>query len=314
MKIKIGTRGSALAVWQARYVAEKLKKIDAGLETEIIKIKTRGDRDRNTSLNAFSSTGIFTKEIEESILNDQCHIGVHSFKDMATSMPEGLFICAVLKREHPADAFVSENSLPLKDIKEGSTIGTSSLRRAALLKKNRPDLKIVPLRGNVPTRLMAAGIDVLDNKAKVGRSVDGTILAFAGLKRLGFEKYATHALDLKTFLPAPAQGAIAVQSKIDNTTINNLVARLNHEATQKSVAAEREFLKILEGGCRLPIGALATIDNGQISLDGIVLSLDGNFSVRGITKGTDPLEVGKSLAWKLKQQGADEILNGIKSG
>ncbi len=308
--IRIGTRKSRLAVWQAQRVAYLLRENSPGLDVEVVGIATLGDRDKSTSLVGLGQVGVFTKEIEDALLDGRCDIAVHSFKDLATGLPDGLTIGAILEREDPRDVLISRDGRNLGRLLPGARIGTSSLRRRALLMHLRPDLEIVDLRGNVPTRLRAAGAQIDEGNEPTGEPIDGTVMALAGLKRLELDEYATEILPLDRFPPAPAQGAVVVEIRSDDE-IAKILSALDHEKTRLVTTAERTFLRVMEGGCHIPLGAIATAEDDGIHLRGVVLSLDGKQVVRGEAAGEDPKEVGELLARELLANGAEKILSAV---
>ena len=265
--IRIGTRGSALALAQAHETRARLMAAH-GLEEgafSIEAISTSGDRIQDRPLSEAGGKGLFTKEIEEALLEGRIDLAVHSSKDMPTHLPEGLELSAFLPREDPRDAFVGRSAKSLLELPKGAVIGSSSLRRQALLKRLRPDLAIVMLRGNVPTRL---------RKVEEGQ-VDGTILAFAGLKRLGLEDSVSELLPLGSFPPAPGQGAIGIETRIGDSRIAKLLAPVNHAETAAALACERAFLAVLDGSCRTPIAGFAKAEGESMSFHGMVLTPDG---------------------------------------
>ncbi len=262
--IRIGTRGSPLALAQAHMVAAALKN-DAGVEaTEIVVIKTTGDMILDRPLSEVGGKGLFTKEIEEALLDGRIDCAVHSGKDLETVLPELLTLGAFLPREDVRDAFIGRGGVRFADLPEGAVVGTASLRRQALVRRARPDLKCEVLRGNVQTRLRKLDEGVCD----------ATLLALAGLKRLGDEGVATEILDPTTFPPALAQGAIAIEIRRDEASLETF-ARIDHRETAIAVSAERGFLAALDGSCRTPIAGLATVGEGRVSLTGLVATPDG---------------------------------------
>ncbi len=268
LPIKIGTRGSTLAMVQARQVRSELMSAH-GLgadEIEIVTIRTTGDRVTDRPLSEIGGKGLFTKEIERALYDGDVDLAVHSMKDMATVLPEGLEIAAYLEREDPRDAFLSPKAATIRDLPHGAVVGSSSIRRQAQLKRMRPDLEVVMYRGNVDTRL---------RKLKDGE-VDATILALSGLRRMGLEAEVTEAVSVRDMLPAVAQGAIGIQVRADDAAARDLVTPLNHPLTEIAVSAERAFLKVLDGSCRTPIAGHATIGEGRVHLAGMALSPDGS--------------------------------------
>jgi len=300
MKIKIGTRGSKLALWQAEHVAGLIDND----QTEVKIIKTKGDKIKNVSFDKIEGKGFFTKEIEEALLKGKIDLAVHSLKDLPTEDHPDLKIAAILKRENPADLLIfnpkNSDSTGLLPIKEKSKIGTSSMRRFAQLKNIDPSLEIVPLRGNVNTRL---------KKLKQGL-VDGIILAYAGVTRLklnlnGFDK---HLLPYDFFLPAPGQGALALQIRKSDKILSDKIKSLNDEETEKQVKAERFFLSSFGGGCHIPLGAFSFFSKQKLVLMGLVAAPDGSKIIKGKILGDDPRKIGKGLASILKKKGADKLL------
>jgi hydroxymethylbilane synthase len=267
-QLKLGTRGSPLALFQANLVARLLRGAHPDLAVEICTVKTSGDRIQDRPLADVGGKGLFTKEIERGLLDDDLDIAVHSMKDMETFLPDGLDIVAVLPREDPRDAFLSRDGASLDDLPAGARIGTASVRRQAQILHRRPDLAVVPFRGNVETRLRKLG----EGEA------DATLLAYAGLKRLEREDVITGVFDTDVMLPAAAQGAIGVEARADDTAVLDLLAALDDSTTSLCIAAERAVLAALDGSCRTPIGAFATLDAGSdtVSLQGLVARPDGS--------------------------------------
>ena len=267
--LRIGTRGSPLALAQANLVRDRLVSAHDALDdgdAEICVIKTTGDRVLDRPLAELGGKGLFTKEIEEALLAGSIDLAVHSMKDMPTVLPDGLAIPCILEREDPRDAFISAKAAALWDLAEGSVVGTASLRRQAQILHRRPDLKVVSIRGNVETRL---------RKAEAGE-VDATLLALAGLKRLGLGDAATAVIDVEDMLPAVAQGAIGIECRAGDASILEFLEALNHPETQTCVGAERAMLAVLDGSCRTPIAGLARFDGaGHITLRAMVLTPDG---------------------------------------
>ena len=265
--LRIGTRGSALALAQASETRARLMRAH-GLPEEAFAIEaitTSGDRIQDRPLSEAGGKGLFTKELEEALLDGRVDIAVHSSKDMPTVLPEGLELRAFLPREDPRDAFIGRGIKRLADLPEGAVVGSSSLRRQALLKRMRPDLEVVTFRGNVQTRLRKLG---------EGRA-EGTILALAGLRRLGLAEVASEILPLDTFPPAPGQGAICVESRIGDERVMALLAAIDHRPTHAALSCERAFLATLDGSCRTPIAGHATLDGDKLSFNGRILTPDG---------------------------------------
>ncbi|MEP6999366.1 MAG: hydroxymethylbilane synthase [bacterium] len=303
--IRIGTRTSELALRQARLVQAALTA--HGLESELVTFKTVGDKRLDESLSAIGAKGLFTKELETALLKKKIDLAVHSLKDLPTESPEGLIVASVLKREDPRDALVVNGrtlAASLDELPPGSRVGTSSLRRRAQLLSARPDLEVAELRGNVPTRLM---------KVDEGR-VHAAILAAAGLHRLGAEQHITCYLDAPAWLPAAGQGAIAVQTRAADERIRALAEAMNDAPTMRAVRAERAFLAALEGGCQVPIGALAIEADGSPMLHGMIADIQGTRVVRGsiVLDVDDPELSGIRLANQLRGEGASEILEGLR--
>ncbi|MDP2681875.1 MAG: hydroxymethylbilane synthase [Deltaproteobacteria bacterium] len=307
-KIKLGSRGSQLALWQANWVKSELGKRYKNLEVEIIKIKTTGDKILDVPLAKVGGKGLFVKEIEEALLGKRIDLAVHSMKDVPTDFPNGLHLAAITEREDPRDAFIISQKLKVKsqkfkDLAYGASIGTSSLRRSSQLLNVRPDLKIEQLRGNLNTRL---------RKLNEGH-FDAIILAAAGLKRLGWSERITEYLSPEISLPAIGQGALGIETRIDDKEINELTAFFDHPATSISVRAERALLKKLEGGCQVPIAAYGEVKNNQLKLIGLVASIDGKRIIKdSITGQIDRAEaIGIELAERLLSMGAWDILKEV---
>jgi hydroxymethylbilane synthase len=299
--IRIGSRGSPLALVQAREVQGRLAKA-CGLDPARIEIKvirTTGDAIQDRPLAEAGGKGLFTKEIEEALLAGSIDLAVHSSKDMPTVLPEGLVLSAFLPREDPRDAFIGRNSKTLRDLPGGAVVGTASLRRQALVKHLRRDLKIVPLRGNVETRL---------RKLEAG-DFDATILAVAGLKRLGLLACATSFLDPEEFVPAVGQGAIGIETRANDTKTLALVAALNDADTAAALAAERAFLAVLDGSCRTPIGGHAHIEGERIRLRGVIAKIDGSEVLDVSREGRvgDAARLGADAGAELKARGGPEF-------
>jgi len=299
MTFKIGTRGSQLAIAQSEWVKKKIE-TRHHIHVELIKIKTTGDKMLDTPLSKIGGKALFVKEIEETLLGKAVDLAVHSLKDVPAELPEGLMLSATPKREDPRDVFVSVKYQTLQDLPQGARVGTSSLRRKAQLLIMRHDLEIVPLRGNVDTRLQ---------KLKEGE-IQAIILAAAGLKRLGIDNHITHVIPSLQMLPAIGQGALGLEVRRDDERTLRLLKFLNHEETEVTVKAERAFLRTLEGGCQVPIAAFCRFKDGLLHLSGMVSELDGSHTVRDeITGEKDQAEqMGVILAKKLLNSGADKIL------
>lgn len=303
--LRIGTRGSDLALWQAEHVATRLRALAGGPEVEIEVIRTEGDLIQDIPLSQVAGKAFFTKEIEAALLEERVDLAVHSLKDLATMQPEGLGVAAVLEREDPRDALLTRQDVGgLEDLSRGARVGTSSLRRRALLLRWRPDLELLELRGNVPTRI---------EKMERG-DYDAVVLAAAGVKRLGRGEKIRAFLPMDRVLPAVSQGAMAVQIREADEEAARWVRQLDHEDTRLATNAERALLRRLEGGCQVPVGAHATRRGNRLALRGVVCSLDGTRSVEGEREGgpEDADAIGLALAEELLGKGADAILGAIR--
>jgi hydroxymethylbilane synthase len=292
--LTIGSRGSQLALWQAHYIAGQLA--EAGFETQIQIIKTTGDHLQTASLTQAGGKGLFTKEIEEALFAGEIDLAVHSLKDLPTESPAGLSIAAVPKRANPFDVIVGER---LANLERGAIIGTSSPRRAAQLRVLRPDVRILPIRGNVDTRL---------KKCHAG-DFDAILLAAAGLERLGWADEIAEIFTPEQICPAPGQGALGIQTR-DHGEALEICGRLNHAPSNQAVTAERAVLSGLGGGCQLPVGAFAEVSGDTLSISGVVVAPDRPFLIRSQTAGKakDAEELGRWVADDLLWQGAEEIL------
>lgn len=299
---RIGTRGSPLALAQAKLVRELIATAHgvAEEEIEIEVFSTGGDRSQasNVSLSTMGGKGVFTKEIDEALLSGRIDIGVHSSKDVATGLPEGMQLAAFLEREDVRDAFMSVSVKDIDSLPERARFGTSSIRRAAQAKRLRPDLEIVPFRGNVHTRLQK----LVDGVA------DATLLAMAGLNRLEEAHRVTSVLSPEDFMPAPAQGAIGLAIRSDDARFADIVAPLDHATTHSTIAAERAMLAVLDGSCRTPVGALSAVSNGVFSLKGEILSLDGQTTFRAEGSDRDPHRLGDKVGRELLAQAGPDWL------
>lgn len=301
-EIRIGTRGSALALWQANWVKSELEKRYPGMTVTLTKIKTTGDKILDVPLAKVGGKGLFTKEIEEALLRKDVDIAVHSMKDVPTEFPEGLHLSCITEREDVRDALIS-NGVTLKGLKEGAVIGTSSLRRQTQLCHYRPDLKMEMLRGNVETRI---------RKMKEGE-FDAVILAAAGVKRLGLTENVTEYISEEISIPAIGQGALGIECSIEDKEINELISFFNHYETSVAVRAERALLKRLEGGCQVPIAGHAAVKDGRITLKGLVGSVDGKRIVKDTIEGDakDYERLGTEMGERLLSNGAREILEEV---
>ncbi len=294
-RIRIGTRGSALALWQARHVQARLESL--GHEVSLQEITTTGDRLQDKRLEVVGGKGAFLKEIEEALLAREVDLAVHSLKDVPTALPSALRLCAILERADPRDAFVSSGP-GLRELPAGARVGTTSLRRRALVTALRPDLRLEDLRGNVDTRL---------RRLREGR-FDAILLAMAGLARLGRADEVTEPLDARAFVPAPGQGAIALECREDDAALRAAMAPLDHAPTARAVAAERAFLGGLGGGCNVPLGAHAFEAAGALELVAFVAAPDGSGLVRGERRGSDPTALGRELADEMARRGARALI------
>ena len=304
--IRIASRASKLALVQSNYIRNLLQNLSSNIEISIVEISTKGDSDKSDFLHKSNSIGFFTSEVENAILNGTADIAVHSFKDLPTTPAPGLVIAAIPKRESPADAMVTTEAVcSIEDLSAGATVGTSSLRRIAQLKHNRDDLKCVPMRGNVETRV---------SKVADG-SVDAIIVAQAGLNRLGLSDRISAVLPLKQFIPAPAQGALAVQIRADDSKLAELVAQLDDEPSRIVVETERAVLAAMQGGCSVPIGIHSHITGDTITTDAMISDIQGKTYIE--RSQTSPISQAKNAAEKLAEElltaGGREILKQIKN-
>ncbi len=298
--IRIGTRSSALALWQANWVKGSLKSAFPRCDFELIHIKTQGDRVSNVPLVRIGGEGIFVKQIEIALLNDEIDLAVHSMKDLPTVLPDGLTIGAIPERVSPADVLISKEGLDFFHLPSGAKIGTGSLRRRAQLLHTRSDLAIRDIRGNVDTRLA---------KLKSG-NLDAIVLAAAGVQRLGYGDSVTQTLPYSICLPAVGQGALCVEVRAEDGELQNIVESINHPDSAAAVKAERAFLRKLGGGCRVPIAALGTVDSDKLNLVGLVADQDGGEIIRSDISGkqTEAEYMGEELAERLITMGARSIL------
>jgi len=299
-KIVIGSRGSQLALWQANWVKSELERLHSNVDIDIRIIATSGDKIQDVPLSKIGGKGLFVKEIEEALLANEIDLAVHSMKDVPIDLPTELGISVITKRENPLDALISKNGEKLADLPQGATIGTSSLRRSSQLLKYRDDFKIHPLRGNVDTRL---------RKVEEGK-YDAILLASSGLNRLGWANRITEEISHDILLPAMGQGALGIETRLDDTMIYDFISTLNHEQTHYAVSAERSLVGRLDGGCQVPIGAYARIEKGLITLKGLVASLDGEviYKLENVGPVDDAINIGQELGSKLLKMGANEIL------
>jgi hydroxymethylbilane synthase len=302
-KLAIGTRGSDLALWQTNFVKKRLEAAFPDLVFEIKIISTTGDRLLDTALSKIGDKGLFTRQIDNSLLNGEIDLAVHSLKDLQTVRPDGLVIGAVLQREMPNDVFLSGKYDSIDDLPLNARVATGSLRRRSQLLHYRPDLEIAEIRGNVPTRI----------KKLEESGLDGMILAYAGVHRLELDDKISQVIPFETMLPAVGQGAVAVETRSGDSAAD-LVNSLDDAETRSCVTAERAFLRRLEGGCQVPIGANATVENDRLTLDGVVGNLDGTKNLRlrmdGPLGETD--SIGTRLAERMIERGAGEILEEVR--
>ncbi|QHM72869.1 hydroxymethylbilane synthase [Mixta intestinalis] len=304
--LRIATRQSPLALWQAQYVQQRLMACHPGLRVELVPMVTRGDIILDTPLAKVGGKGLFVKELELAMLENRADIAVHSMKDVPVEFPEGLGLVAICERDDPLDAFVSNRYATLDELPQGAVVGTSSLRRQCQLAALRPDLVIRSLRGNVGTRL---------SKLDAGE-YDAIILAAAGLKRLGLQDRIRYAIPAEVSLPAVGQGAVGIECRLDDEQTIMLLAALNDDDTATRVKAERAMNTRLEGGCQVPIGSYAVLEGDDIWLRGLVGSPDGVSMIRGERRGPrhQAEQLGTSLAEELLSNGAREILQDVYQG
>lgn len=305
MQLKLGTRGSQLALWQARAVADRIEACYPDLKVELTVIKTTGDKILDVALSRIGDKGLFTKDLEKALLVGEIDLAVHSLKDLPSDLGEGLKLAAVLPREYPGDVLISLEGRALNDLPPGSVLGTSSLRRSAQIKRARPDLTIVDIRGNVETRI----------KKVQENGMDGIVLAYAGVKRLGLDQWISEKIPLELILPAVGQGVIVIETREKDTEISKLLELINDQQTFDEIQAERAFLRLLEGGCQVPIAALARSDGDNIDLQGLVASLDGGTMIKDRISGpiAAAAELGVQLAEQILAAGGGDILNSIKA-
>lgn len=305
-KLIIGSRGSELALWQANFVKKKLEEKNKNLSVTIKIINTKGDKILDVALSKIGDKGLFTKELERELLSGSIDIAVHSLKDLQTQLPEGLILAAVTKRHPVQDVLISKGKkTTIKNLPEGAVIATGSLRRRSQILHLRPDIKIVELRGNVPTRI----------KKFKESNWDAIILARAGVERLNLSRYISSIISTKDILPAVGQGALGIETHKDNEIAIKALKKIHNEKTFIAVRAERELLKKLEGGCQVPIGAYAFVKSNKLILDAVVGSIDGSITFRKKISGNlkYPEKLGRKLAMQLLKAGASEILNEIYS-
>lgn len=297
--LRLGTRKSKLALWQANFVKEKLEAL--GCKVELVPITTTGDKILDTPLAKIGGKGLFVKEIENALLAGEIDLAVHSLKDVPMIIPEGLTLSAITEREEPYDVLISRNGNKLEELPSGAVVGTSSLRRQVQIKRRRRDLRVEILRGNVDTRL---------RKLKEGL-YDAIVLAYAGVKRMGFSGEISQILE--DFIPAVGQGSLAIETRAEDERVINFVKVLNHEESWLRAVCERAFLRELQGGCQVPIGAYAWMEGGRIKIKGFISDLEGERFLEGYEEGglQEAEEVGKRLAQRLLREGGEEILKEI---
>jgi len=301
--LRIGTRGSLLARWQAEFVRKQLFAA-AGVEADIIIIKTAGDKLQSAPLTQIGGKGVFVKELEEALLAETVDLAVHSVKDVPTDVPSRLSFPAVCRRDDVRDCLVSANAATLANLRRGARVGTSSLRRQAQLRYLRPDLDLRDLRGNVDTRL---------RKVESGE-YEAILLAKAGLDRLGLSQRITEVLSPEVCLPAVGQGAIAIECRLRDSEAADILSRLDDEETRNAIVAERALLKAVEGGCQVPLGAWARVERGEMVMDACVCSVDGSQCIRqrATAPPSEAAALGERMAHLLFEAGARAILEGVE--
>jgi len=298
-RLRIGSRGSQLALWQANHISALLR--ERGHEVELEIIKTTGDKITDVALAKVGTKGMFTKEIEEALAEGRVDLAVHSLKDLPTELSQGFEIAAVTTRENPRDVFCSRKFTSIEDLPQRARVGTSSLRRQAQLKAVRPDLDIHPLRGNVDTRL---------RKLEAGE-YDAIILAAAGLNRLGKTELIRQVIPAETMCPAAGQGALGIEIRAGDSVTRQHLAFLDNAAARMTTTCERALLNKLGGGCQVPIGAFAEVRNGNLHLEAIVADPDGSRVLRESREGSDPVQLGEAVGETLLQRGGDAILEAV---
>jgi len=306
MLIRIGTRASQLALAQSKWVVDRISARHPHIRVDLVKIKTKGDRIIDRPLSTIGGKGLFVKEIEEALARNEIDIAVHSLKDVPAELPDNLYIGIIPERDDPHDVMISKDNIALEDLPEGSCIGTSSLRRSAQLLHYRPDLKIVPLRGNLDTRIRK--LDTTD--------IQAIVVAAAGLKRIGFKDRISQPFSFDLMLPAIGQGALGLELRRDDGETRDILSFLDHHETRLTAEAERSFLMELKGGCQLPVAGFAKFKGRSLSLEGLVASLDGSTIFRDVVTGPpqEAGDLGRILARKLLDEGARKILDEIYGG
>ncbi|MBI5729908.1 MAG: hydroxymethylbilane synthase [Ignavibacteriales bacterium] len=303
-KLIIGSRGSDLALWQAKYIKKELERKNKNLSVDIKIINTKGDKILDVALSKIGDKGLFTKELENELLKGSIDIAVHSLKDLPTVLPEGLKLGAVTKRHPVEDILIArKKGMTIKKLQEGAVVATGSLRRSSQLLHIRPDIKIEELRGNVPTRI----------KKFLESGWDAIILARAGVERLKLNKYISSIISTKDILPAVGQGALGIEIRSENKFAEEMLKKIHDEKTYTAVSAERSLLNALEGGCQVPIGAYAVVKPNGLFLDAVVASIDGSVTFRKKIRGakTNPEKLGQKLAKDLLKAGASVILKDV---
>ncbi|HZX14125.1 MAG TPA: hydroxymethylbilane synthase [Thermodesulfobacteriota bacterium] len=299
--LRIGSRGSRLALLQAEFIRSLIKSKFPEITTELHIIRTTGDKILDSQLSEIGGKGVFVKEIEDALIRNEIDIAVHSMKDLPTILPNGLTIGAVAERHDPRDVLVSKNDIKFNELPKGAKVGTSSLRRQAQLLNLRPDLQILPLRGNVDTRVRKVRSEGLDS----------AVLALAGLERMGFKDEIAEIFPVDVLVPAPGQGALAVECREDDREINDIIFQINHKESSISASAERAFLAELGGGCQVPVGCYARIKKDRINILGLIASTDGREIIREEIDGSVEIHqaLGRELALTILNKGGREILS-----
>ncbi|RDW19325.1 hydroxymethylbilane synthase [Oceanobacillus arenosus] len=304
-KVIVGSRQSNLAVTQTNWVIDQLKQAGVENEFEVKKIVTKGDKILDVTLSKVGGKGLFVKEIEQAMYDKTIDFAVHSMKDMPSELPEGLVISSIPVREDHRDAYIAKGNRLFKDLPAGAIIGTSSLRRAAQLLADRPDITIKWIRGNIETRI----------RKLQEEDYDAIILAVSGLKRVGLsEELITEYLEPDLVVPAVGQGALAIECREDDMEIRTILAKINDDWTTKTVTAERTFLRLLDGGCQVPIGGYAYLEKDEIVLTALVGTPDGKTILKEVVRGTDAEAIGEQAATKLIAKGAKKIVEEVKLG
>lgn len=305
MKIRIATRKSALALWQANHVAAILAALPEVTSTELIPMSTKGDEILDRSLQKIGGKGLFIKELEVAMQNGNADLAVHSMKDVPAELPAGFFLAATMTRANHRDALVTRDGEQLDDLPQGACIGSSSLRRQAQLKMLRPDVRVEPLRGNVNTRLA---------KLQSG-NYDAIVLAAAGLERLQLERHISQQFSVSEMLPAAAQGVLGIECPTENMELRTVLAQLSDTSTAQTTAAERSIARVLRASCQSPVAAYATINNTTLTLTALVAHPDGTHSIREVISGdaSDARSLGEALAARLLESGARELLDSIEA-